>query len=120
MTLSSSRVGYRHRLTIERDAKLGSADADWGGQQSPEWKPHLQGLRCRAWVNGEVEPVNDQATVAYEDRRVSVAIGTDVTERDRVGNVTDAQGNVIFEGPSNIEGVLRYSDHLELMLERIK
>jgi len=120
MSLSSSRVGYRHRVTIERDAKLGSKDADWGGQQTPEWKTHLASLRCRAWTNGAMEPVNDQATVTYEDRRVSVPVGTDVTERDRVADVKDAQGNVIFEGPSNIEGVLRYSDHVELMLERIR
>jgi hypothetical protein len=119
MTLSSCRVGYRHRCTIERDANLASEDG-WGDQDSPDWKAHLEDVPCRATVDASREPVNEENTAVIEDRRVSVALGTDVTTRDRVGAVTDRKGNTIYEGPSGIEGILTYPDHLELILERIK
>lgn len=119
MTLSSSRVGYRHRLTIERDANLESEDG-WGDQETPEWKPHLEDVPCRAWTESSREPVNEENTAVLEGRRVSVAVGTDVTARDRIGDVVDRKGNVIYEGPSGIEGILTYPDHLEIVLERIK
>lgn len=119
MSLSSSRVGYRHRVTIERDANLEGEDG-WGDQETPDWQPHLEDVPCRAWTESAREPVDEDNTATLEGRRVSVAVGTDVTTRDRVGAVTDRNGKVIFDGPSGIEGILTYPDHLELILERIK
>lgn len=119
MSLSSSRVGYKHRCTIQRDANAGTSN-EWGNQDSPNWRAHLTDLPCRAWTNAAKEPVDDEKTVVLEDRRVSVVLGTDVTEADRVASITDKQGSTIFDGPMGIEGVLSYSDHMELILEHIR
>jgi hypothetical protein len=118
MSLVSSRVALRHQCTIERDTSVGPDS--WGQSGEPNWVRHLINIPCRAWTDAAREPVDDTKTVVMEDRRVIVEIGTDVTERDRVASVTNPAGTVIFEGPINIEGVQRYPDHLELLLERIR
>lgn len=117
MTLSSSRVGYRHRCLVLRD---NSGTDNWGDSTGPGWIPHLSDVPCRAWTNGGAEPVDDERTAVVEDRRVSLAIGTDITERDRVGQVTDQAGNTIFEGPMTVEAILRHTDHLEVLLKRVR
>jgi hypothetical protein len=117
MSLSSSRVGYRHRCVIERN---GAGTDAWGDSNSPGWATHLSAVPCRAWTNGGTEPVNDERTAVVEDRRISLVIGTDVTERDRIASVTDQGGNTIFEGPMTIEAVLRHTDHLEVLVERVR
>lgn len=117
MSLSSSRVGYRHRAVFQRD---GATVDDWGDSTGPGWATHLTGIPCRAWTNGGQEPVTDDRTAVIEDRRISVPISTDVTEQDRVEKVTDTAGNTIFEGPMEIEAVLRHTDHLELLVKRIR
>lgn len=111
----------RHRCVIERDVNAADAAPRTGWNQSddPDWQEHLTSLPCRAWTESVGEPADDRKTAAYEGRRLAVAVGTDVTESDRVAGVTD-RGAVLFEGPMSIEGVQRYPDHLELTLERIR
>lgn len=118
MSLTSSRVGLKHRVTVQRNA--GGTTDDWGNPSADAWADYLIDLPCRAWTNAAKEPVDDTTSVVTEDRRLSVAPGADITETDRVRSVTDANGSEIFEGPMDIEGVLRYPDHLELVLERIR
>lgn len=117
MSLSSSRVGYRHRTTIQRDT--GTVD-NWGDQTGPNWTDHLPDVPCRAWTNGGIESVEDDRTAVIEDRRISLPIGTDITEKDRVTSVTDTAGNTIFDGPMGVEAVLRHTDHLEVLVKRIR
>ena len=117
MSLSSSRVGYRHRCTIERDEA--EPDGAWGGPGTPDWQTHIADLPCRAWTATANEQTDDRRTAVVVQRRISIAVGTDVTERDRVASVTD-RGNTLYEGPMDIEGILRYPDHWELILELIR
>ena len=86
---------------------------------SPDWQP-LAVVPCRAWTNAGRELVDADRTAVVVDRRVSVPLATDVTEADRVANVTDRTGAIVFEGPMNVEAVLRFDDHLELSLERVR
>lgn len=117
MSLSSSRVGYRHRATVERD---GANVDQWGDSTGPGWTTHLDAVPCRAWTNGGQEPVNDDRTVVIEDRRISMSLGLDITEQDRILSVTDPAGNTVFDGPMTIESVLRHTDHLELLVKRVR
>lgn len=117
MSLSSSRVGYRHRCTIQRN---GSGTDAWGDSNDPGWTNHLTGVPCRAWTNGGAEPIDDERTAVVVDNRISVAIGTDLTERDRIASVTDQAGATIFEGPLSVEAILRHTDHLEVLVKRIR
>lgn len=117
MSLSSSRVGYRHRCVIERN---GATTDNWGDSTGPGWAPHLSDVPCRAWTTGGSEPVDDNRTVVIEDRRISMSIGTDITEKDQVQSVTDLAGNIIFDGPMTVEAILRHTDHLEVLVKRIR
>lgn len=123
MTVLSSRVSLIHRLTVQRDLSLDGTDDGWGGPDIPDWSDHLTGVPCRAWTAAGPRPgaetVEATTVVVVEDRRAHVPVGTDVTERDRITEIT-SRGVVIFDGPMDIDAVLAYPDHLELVLRRIR
>lgn len=119
MSLVATRVAMTHRCSIERDVNQGSDDG-WGNPRSPDWKPHLADVPCRtAGPNVGREAVTDERTVVVVDQRLLLPLDTDVTERDRLGNVTN-RGTVILRGPIGIEAVLRRATHIELMLTGIR
>ena len=118
MSLLSSRVGLRYLCSIERDANAGGSDA-WGGPPAPDWQP-LASVRCNAWTSAGRELVEADRTAVIVDRRVSVPLGTDITEADRVVSVTTRSGALVFEGPMNVSAVVRFEDHVELSLERVR
>lgn len=115
MSLVSSRVSLIHRCTILRNE--GHAD-EWGSL-TMSWEDHLANVPCRAWVDAGREPVDVDRTAVFIDRRVIVPLGTDVIESDMVASVT-FRGDELLDGPMGIEAVLAYSDHLELMLQRVR
>ncbi len=117
MSLASTRVGMRFICYIEREV-VGAEDA-WGGTPVPTWAPSST-VRCSAWSSAVREAVSTDRTVVVEDNMVSVPLGTDVTENDRVSSVTTATGAPYFLGPMGISSVTRYSDHMELSLERLR
>jgi hypothetical protein len=104
-----------HVCTIERDAQ--AADDPWGNPDTPDWQVLYREVPCRAWMVAGKETATDDRTVVISDLRLIVPLGTDVTERDRIGDVY-ARGEAAFVGPFQIELVIRQPDHLELMLER--
>lgn len=117
MSLASTRLSLTHLMTIQRDANAGT-DNGWGNPDSPDWQPHLTDVPCRSWADAGRETVDATTTVVVEDLRVIVTIGTDVTERDRLGDITH-RGHVVVKGPTGIRAVLRNQDHLELVLVRL-
>jgi hypothetical protein len=118
VSLASSRVGLTDRCTIERDSSAGTSGA-WGQPDAPSWGPHLTDHPCRAWVDSGREPIEDGKSVVLVDRRLSLPLGTDVTESDRIASVT-RRGVQVFDGPMNVRTVLTYPDHLELSLEVVR
>ncbi|MCZ7538241.1 MAG: hypothetical protein M5T61_21425 [Acidimicrobiia bacterium] len=54
------------------------------------------------------------------DRRILVAPGVDVTEADRITAVLDEHGDELMDGPMGIEGVIRRSSNVELLVRRIR
>lgn len=117
MSLVSSRLSLTHRCTIERDANAATANAR-GNPQSPSWQPNLTGLPCRLWTTAGREAVDNTTIAVVEDMRLLLPLGTDVTEHDRVGDVTQ-RGTVIAAGPIGIRAVLTHQDHLELVLVKV-
>jgi hypothetical protein len=115
VSLTATRIAFVHRCTIERDR---ATTDDWGQPGTPDWEGNVADLPCYAWVTGGREPVGQERTVVVVDLRVLLPLGTDVTESDRIGDITE-RGDVIFPGPHGIEAVLRQRDHLELILVRI-
>lgn len=117
MSLIGSGLSAPHRATIERNAAAGVGSDGWA--DTPDWEPHITELPC--WLQSTIghEAVIDKSTVtAIEDLRLFTALGADVTERDRLGDVTD-RCTQILAGPVSIRAVLRHKDHLEIVLVRI-
>lgn len=116
MSLVSSRIGLRHRCTIQRDA---AAADSWGGTATPDWQDSATNVPCRAVEEAGREPVDKDRTVVILDRRLLVPLGTDVTERDRISSITE-RGTDLLDGPVNIEAVLTRRTHLELLLQKVR
>lgn len=118
MSLVSSRLSLIHLATVQRDQNAGAVD-DAGFAEDPDWEDHLTDLPCRLWATAGREAVTDSTTlVVVEDLRLVVTVDTDVTEADRLGDVT-YRGTTILARPTQIRAVLRRADHLELVLARI-
>lgn len=117
MSLVSTRVGMRFICYIEREVP-GANDA-WGGTPVPTWAASST-VMCSAWSSSVREAVSTDRTVVVEDNKVSVPLGTDVTEKDRVLSVTTSTGAPFFSGPMGISSVTAHVDHLELSLERLR
>lgn len=117
MSLVSSRVSLLHRTTVERDANAGTSDG-WGQAQPADWQAHLSDLPCRVWTRAGREQIDAATSIVAEDMRLVVELGTDVTEQDRLGDVT-YRGDTIVAGPISIRAVVARKDHVELFLERI-
>ena len=118
MSLVSSRLSLTHLCTIERDQNAGTSTDGWSAV--PDWQPHLTDQPCRMWATAGRETVTDQTTVVVvQDNRLVLPLGTDVTEHDRVTDVT-YRGTTILAGPLQIRAVLHNTDHLELLLVQVQ
>jgi hypothetical protein len=117
MSLVGTRLSLTHLTTTRRDANAATSN-DWGQPDTPNWQDHITNLVCRYWVTAGQEQATNTSTVVVEDMRLIVPLGTDVTERDQLGDITD-RGTVIVTGPIGIRAVLHNHDHLELVLVRI-
>lgn len=115
----SARAQMTMRATVQRDSSKEGDPDSWGHSEEPDWDDHLEDVPCRVWFNSEREVTDGQKTAAIEDRRAIMPLGTDVTEGDRIANVTDRLGAELFDGPIRIESVGRRQDHLALMLEAV-
>jgi hypothetical protein len=117
MSLLTSRIGFRHRCVVQRDDNAATDDG-WGNPQTPDWQDHLTDVPCRVVVDAGREPVDSDRTVVLVDMRLLVPLDTDVTESDRVSEITE-RGDDYVDAPLVIEAILRRRTHLELALRRI-
>ena len=121
MSLVSARVALVHRTTILRST--GTTDA-WK-HQAADYTPHATDVSCRGWVYAARLAAEDAASGgggrtanSIEDRRLILPLDTDVTENDRIGDVT-YRGATIIGGPMTIDAIIPRTDHLELLLKRV-
>lgn len=117
MSTYSIALTLIHTCTIQRDANAGTPDA-WGTPSTPNWQDHITGQACRFWTQAGREQTDSSTWIVDESMRLVLPLGTDVTERDRIGDVT-YRGTVIAAGPTSIRAVVTREDHLELFLVRI-
>lgn len=111
MSTTSTRLALTHCTTIERNE---GTDDPFGGETAG-WEALGEDVECRAWINTGREQVSGERTLVVNDMRCLLPLGTDVSESDRLGDITE-RGEVIFPGPFGIEAVMRQRDHIELML----
>lgn len=115
-------TAFHHTVTIQRDTETGT-DA-WGNPLPPVWAEHLAGIACLGFirpVSSEQarELIDGGKTALIEERRVLVALGTDVTTDDRLDDVIDSDSAVVLAGPMGITEVIRRVSYLELAVEAV-
>lgn len=117
-----AETAFHHLVTIQRNEQAGTDD---GGQPlAPDWQPHLADQPCLGYVRpGRAEPgteiVDALKQAVMNERRVLVALDTDVTVADRLDDVTEKDGTVVFAGPMNITALIRRVSYLELSVQAV-
>ena len=117
MTVGSrARTMMRMRADIERDTATGTDD--WGHDVAPTWSSHITGLAC--WVHSRQrrEAVDTEKIALVEDLRMMFDKDADVTAEDRIAQITDRRGTVLYSGKIRIKAIQYKHDHAEAMLER--
>ena len=108
-----------HRAIIERNAEAGT---DPDGHPLPAIFVNHKTLACRAYTKARKEVIDGDKTAMIEDLKAlfSLKDNADLTEDDRITNITDRLGVVLFAGPLDILTVQRRSNHFEVSLDRIQ
>ena len=110
------------QAVIERDKSTTDAA---GGKIKREWAAIATVECCLWWWKGSkssdkspsAQYARPQATIDITGGDMMVPLGTDVTDKDRIGAVTNEEGEQAEEGPFRVLAVNRYSTHIELSLE---
>lgn len=110
-----ARSAMTHRATIQRDMQSSTDEYNQPGR--PQWEDHLVAHPCRAWFRSGREIQDGQKIASVNELSVIVPKGTDVTPGDRLDEVADRRGNVIFQGPVRIESIGQRRDHIALTLQ---
>lgn len=105
---------------IERQINLANK---WGAMETEDWEV-LPSVPCKfSWWHSESgrgtarEYAEPERKVNLRGGILIVALGTDVTDKDRVSSITDGEGNILIDtGPFRIVAVEQQASHLELSL----
>lgn len=111
------RSQMKHRATVLRDQQ--ETRDGWNQKATPDWETHIASLPCFAWYTPGREVQDGQKIANVDAIGLLVPNGTDVTPQDRIGDITDRQGRVLYPGPHRIESVGRRQGHISLTLEVI-
>lgn len=120
-TVQDVQLAYVCR--IER--KQGSEVDPYGNEMPPSWGVYHDNLKCWYWIEPTQDAVAEQPTrmgwpdIALDKVNLVLPAGTDVTEEDRILEVTDLDGNVIT-GPMNIKEVRKRPYHTHLVLHEVR
>ncbi len=106
-----------HRAVVQRDTATGTGD--WNTPPKPTWAAHLAAAKCFAWSVAGREVVDNTKTVVVEDIKAIFPLGTDITEKDRITDITDRQSVVLFAGPMGVEKIQRHTSHMEASLVKL-
>lgn len=111
-----ARRGMTHRATVERPTEA----VDRYGQDAPSaWPVLYSALPCRYWETSGLESVAGNLQMVSDQHRLQVPRDTDLTELDRVTQITDRAGNVVASGAFEIRHIARKPAHLVVELRRI-
>lgn len=112
-----ARSSMTHRADIENNTATGT-DA-YGNPIAEAWVS-LSTLPCRAYTKVRKEVIDGDKTVLVEDLKALFPIKAAVTEKNRIANIKDRLGAVLFAGPLSIRVIQRRGNHMELSLDRIQ
>ena len=92
----------------------------WGQPDAPSFSTHATDVACRVWTRRRGKVVDGVKIAHVEEIRCSMVLDQDVLEADRLGDVTNRLGVVLFEGRWEIRDLQRRPGHLEMELKRVE
>lgn len=106
-----------HRTTILRDQQ--DDVTSWNQTDEPDWQSAAINVPCRAFYQNGSETIDGTKTANVDQIGILFPSGTDVKPSDRIGDVTDRLGAVLFRGPHRIESVGYRADHITATLQAV-
>ncbi len=113
------------RLTMRAEIHRNDADADAHGHPGkPEWTLIKDGVACFVWSKLRQRVIDGHQTAEVEEVGAVFARGTDILSADRIEQIKDRRGRVLFAGPFEVITGTEKSDgsginHLSFKLRRI-
>ena len=104
-----------HRAVIERNTPSPAVDG-YGGPGISVWASHIASMPCFASTKPARHVEDGGKDTVIEDFRMMFPITADVTDADRVANITDRRAVVKFAGPFKIETIIQTEAHKEALL----
>lgn len=102
-----------HRATLNRPSA--STDA-WNRPGIPSLTS--QGtVSCRVYRKDGRLVLSDDKTARVDELRVMFPSGTDVRTEDRLSDISDREGTLLYDGPFVIRAPMRHKGHQEARLE---
>ncbi len=115
---SRARTIMTMRATVQRNS---TATTDpYGHLEAPDFSTLGNPVPCFAWSKMRREVNDDKKFALIEDIRCAMPLDTDVTENDRISQITDRLGAVLFLGPLRIDTIQRRHTQIEMTLRRIQ
>jgi ABC-type microcin C transport system permease subunit YejB len=111
-TLSSTGPGLQFRCDIQR----ATSTDPFGGDQT--WQTIVTNVRCLWWVTSGREQIDESRSVTLADENIMFQHGVDVQPGDRIVELVDAYGRMVFgeDGFREIEHVTFGRQHLSASL----
>lgn len=113
----SARSSMIHRAEFQQNTESGT-DA-YKNPLPPSWGA-VTSVACRAYTKVRKEVIDGDKTALIEDLKALFSINASISESDRIANIKDRQGVILFAGPLDIMTIQRRGNHLEASLDRIQ
>ena len=105
---------YRHKAVVTRDT---GKDVDVLGQTTEDFTTIHQALTCHVVSRVEIVKPAEQAPLPVAIYTLYCSPSTDIKEEDRVTQVTDVRGDVIWNDKMRVIAALPRRQHLEATLQ---
>ncbi len=116
---------FASRMTMRAEVRRNTAAADGHGNAGkPDWQLVQDAVPCYVWSKIRQRVVDGRLNAEVEEIGVVFRAGADVLAFDRIEQIKDRRGRVLFAGPFDVltgteKSDGRGIDHLAFKLRRI-
>jgi hypothetical protein len=102
-------------MTMRATLQRSDGTPDEYGQPRTDWRTTAH-VACWVWQGGGRRSQATPRIIEADDVGMIVPLGTDILSGDRVLEVYDRVGSLLYENPLPVDAVVRRRDHLEVRL----
>ncbi len=113
-----SRQSMRFRADIEENTETGKDE--YGHLLPPIFSLKTANVPCVVYSKMREEIIDGDKQALVQEIRVLFSLISGVVEADRIANIKDRLGVVLFAGPMIIETIQRRRDHFEAAIKRVQ